>query len=61
MHRFVMTFRRLRMEAVDAGYSTVEYAVGVLGAAGLALLLCKVLTSTSIQSALNTMILRALK
>jgi hypothetical protein len=50
--------RRLRG---DAGMNTAEYAVGTLAAVAFAGLLLKVLTSGQVQSALASLIERALK
>jgi uncharacterized protein DUF4244 len=56
-------FRRLmaRMRGRDDGMSTAEYAVGTLAAVAFAGVLLKVLTSSSIQSALSAIISRALR
>jgi len=45
----------------DAGMTTAEYAVGTLAAVAFAGVLLKVLTSSSVQSALTGIIDRALK
>jgi hypothetical protein len=45
----------------DAGMNTAEYAVGTLAAVAFAGLLLKVLTSGQVQSALASLIERALK
>jgi hypothetical protein len=45
----------------DAGMNTAEYAVGTLAAVAFAGLLLKVLTSGSVQAALNAIITRALR
>ena len=45
----------------DDGMSTAEYAVGTLAAVAFAGVLLKVLTSASIQTALSSIISRALK
>lgn len=45
----------------DAGMNTAEYAVGTLAAVAFAGLLLKVLTSSTVQSALSAVITRALK
>nr|WP_280519486.1 DUF4244 domain-containing protein [Actinoplanes consettensis] len=45
----------------DEGMSTVEYAVGTLAAAGLAIVLYEVLTSSAIKQRLTDTILEALK
>ena len=47
-----MKNRALRAVNNDRGMSTAEYAVGTVGAAGFAGLLCKLLTSDEVQSAL---------
>lgn len=52
------TLLRLRR---DAGMTTAEYAVGTLAAVAFAGVLLKVLTSPSVQSALQAIINRALK
>ncbi|GAA1761723.1 DUF4244 domain-containing protein [Luedemannella helvata] len=44
----------------DRGMSTAEYAVGTLAAVAFAGLLLKVVTSDSVQKALNGIITRAL-
>jgi hypothetical protein len=49
-----------RRLAGDAGMNTAEYAVGTLAAVGFAGLLLKVLTSSSVRSALTGLIERAL-
>ncbi|BCJ32715.1 hypothetical protein Athai_02180 [Actinocatenispora thailandica] len=49
--------RRLRG---DAGMNTAEYAVGTIAAVAFAGLLLKVLTSSTVQSALTAIIQRAL-
>lgn len=61
MHKLIAHFRRLQTDAADAGMSTVEYAMGLLAAVALAGVLYKVLTSPSVQAALNAIIGRALK
>ncbi len=45
----------------DDGMNTAEYAVGTLAAVAFAGLLLKVLTSGSVQAALNAVIERALR
>ena len=45
----------------DTGMSTAEYAVGTLAAVAFAGVLLKVLTSPSVQSALTSIVMRALK
>jgi Protein of unknown function (DUF4244) len=45
----------------DAGMTTAEYAVGTLAAVAFAGVLLKVLTSPAVQSALSSIITRALK
>jgi uncharacterized protein DUF4244 len=52
---------RIRSKGRDTGMSTAEYAVGTLAAVAFAGVLLKVLTSPSIQSALSSIISRALK
>jgi hypothetical protein len=54
----VKLYRRLRG---DAGMNTAEYAVGTLAAVAFAGLLLKVVTSGTVQAALNAIIQRALK
>jgi hypothetical protein len=54
-------FRRLRTEAAEAGMSTAEYAVGTFAAVGFAGLLYKVVTSSTVQTALTGLITKALK
>ncbi|MEJ3652198.1 DUF4244 domain-containing protein [Actinomycetes bacterium KLBMP 9759] len=44
----------------DSGMSTVEYAVGLLTAAGLAAILYAVLSSDSVSTALTSLVERAL-
>jgi hypothetical protein len=57
----IARFRRLRGNAADAGMNTAEYAVGTLAAVAFAGVLLKVLSSSSVQSALSAIITRALK
>ncbi|WP_018352266.1 DUF4244 domain-containing protein [Longispora albida] len=45
----------------DAGMSTAEYAIGVLAAAAFGAVLYKVVTSSTVQTALTALIERALK
>jgi TRAP-type uncharacterized transport system fused permease subunit len=45
----------------DQGMNTAEYAVGTLAAVAFAGILLKVLTSSAIQSALSSLIERALR
>ena len=61
MQKLVASFRRLRTEAAAAGMSTAEYAVGTLAAVALAGVLLKVVTSSTVQTALTGIIARALK
>lgn len=61
MHKIVIRFRRLQTEAADAGMNTAEYAVGTVAAVAFAGVLLKVLTSGTVQSALTSVIGRALK
>ena len=52
--------RLLARLGADQGMSTAEYAVGTLAAVAFAGLLLKVVTSDSVQKALNGIITRAL-
>lgn len=61
VHQLVAVFQRLRTDAADAGMSTTEYAVGTLAAGAFATVLYKIVTSTSVQTALTGLITRALK
>ncbi|GIF42046.1 uncharacterized protein DUF4244 [Actinoplanes xinjiangensis] len=61
MYKLIARYRRLQAEAVDAGMSTAEYAIGTLAAVAFAGVLLKVLTSGSVQAALSGVIGRALK
>ena len=61
MHKLLAQFARLRSEAADAGMSSAEYAVGTLAAVAFAGILFKVVTSSSVQTALTAIINRALK
>ena len=61
MHKLLARFARLRSEAADAGMSSAEYAVGTLAAVAFAGILFKVVTSSSVQTALTAIINRALK
>lgn len=45
----------------DQGMTTAEYAVGTLAAVAFAGILLKVLSSGTVQGALNAIIMRALK
>jgi hypothetical protein len=51
----------VRDGARDAGMTTAEYAVGTLAAVAFAGVLLKVLTSPTIQSALSSIISKALR
>ena len=59
--RLIERWRCIRDSARDAGMSTAEYAVGTLAAVAFAGVLLKVLTSSSVQSALSSIVMRALK
>ena len=61
MRRLKARFDRLRGDAAEAGMNTAEYAVGTLAAVAFAGLWLKVLTSGTVQTALTTIIGRALK
>jgi Protein of unknown function (DUF4244) len=61
VRRLLARFQRLRGEAADAGMNTAEYAVGTLAAVAFATVLYKILTSPAIQSALTSVITKALK
>jgi hypothetical protein len=61
VYKLIANFRRLRAEAADAGMSTAEYAVGTLAAVAFAGVLLKVISSSTVQSALTGIIGRALK
>jgi hypothetical protein len=61
VRRLLARFQRLRGEAADAGMNTAEYAVGTLAAVAFATVLYKILTSPAVQSALSSVITRALK
>jgi hypothetical protein len=61
VRRLLARFQRLRGEAADAGMNTAEYAVGTLAAVAFATVLYKILTSPAIQSALSSVITKALK
>ncbi|HKD97005.1 MAG TPA: DUF4244 domain-containing protein [Micromonosporaceae bacterium] len=54
-------WRRVVAGGRDAGMSTAEYAVGTLAAVALAGVLLKVVTSHAVQSALSSLISRALR
>ena len=62
MRRPLRAFRaRLARRVLrDDGMSTAEYAVGTVAAVGFAALLYKVVTSASVQAALDGVIHRAL-
>ncbi len=53
--------KRLRAAGADIGMTTAEYAVGTLAAVAFAGVLLKVLTSSGVQSALTSIVERALK
>jgi Protein of unknown function (DUF4244) len=57
----IARYRRLRLEAADAGMNTAEYAVGTLAAVALAGVLLKVVTSSAVQGALSAIITKALR
>jgi hypothetical protein len=61
VRRLLARFQRLRGEAADAGMNTAEYAVGTLAAVAFATVLYKILTSPAVQSALSSVITKALK
>ena len=55
------TVRRVRrLLRDDAGMSTVEYAIGLVAAAGFAALLYSVVTGDSVTAALTQLVQRAL-
>lgn len=54
-----MKKRALRVVKGDAGMSTAEYAVGTIGATGLAGLLIKLLTSDEVRDGLMDIIEKA--
>jgi hypothetical protein len=62
MRTLLRTSRRriARRGLRDDGMSTAEYAVGTVAAVGFAALLYKVVTSSSVQAALDGLIHRAL-
>ncbi|MFC0429565.1 DUF4244 domain-containing protein [Kutzneria buriramensis] len=51
---------RVMLGSEDAGMTTVEYVIGTLGAAALAVVLFKVVTGESVLSLLEGLIDRAL-
>jgi hypothetical protein len=59
--RRLLSRRRWAAYGADAGMTTAEYAVGTLAAVAFAGVLLKVLTSPSVQSALSSIVTRALK
>jgi len=59
--RRLTAVRRWAALGRDAGMTTAEYAVGTLAAVAFAGVLLKVLTSSSVQSALSAIITRALR
>ena len=61
MRTLIARYRRLRLEAADAGMNTAEYAVGTLAAVALAGVLLKVVTSSAVQGALSALITKALR
>jgi hypothetical protein len=61
VYKLIARYRRLQAEAVDAGMSTAEYAIGTLAAVAFAGVLLKVLTSGPVSAALTGVIGRALK
>jgi hypothetical protein len=60
VQKLIANFARLRSEAVDAGMSTAEYAVGTLAAVAFAGVLLKVVGSDNVLAALTAVIDRAL-
>jgi hypothetical protein len=60
VQKLIANFARLRNEAVDAGMSTAEYAVGTLAAVAFAGVLLKVVGSDNVLAALTAVIDRAL-
>lgn len=62
MRRLLRSSRRrfVRRFARDDGMSTAEYAVGTVAACAFAALLYKVVTSQTVEDALNSLIHRAL-
>jgi Flp pilus assembly pilin Flp len=56
--KVVRRLRRLRRD--DTGMSTVEYAIGLVAAAGFAALLYSVVTGDSVTAALTQLVQRAL-
>nr|WP_225850872.1 DUF4244 domain-containing protein [Streptomyces sp. HPF1205] len=63
MEKFAVRLgRRVRRcrEAMDAGMSTAEYAVGTIAACGFAAVLYRIVTSGPVRSALTGVIERAL-
>lgn len=63
MKRLASLLRRglARIGGLEDGMTTAEYAVGTLAAVAFAGVLLKVLTSSSVQSALAAIINKALK
>lgn len=61
MKRLMARLKRAFDVGRDAGMSTAEYAVGTLAAVAFAGVLLKVVTSSSVQSALSAIITKALK
>ncbi len=59
--RRLVPARRWALAGWDAGMTTAEYAVGTLAAVAFAGVLLKVLTSGGVQSALSSIVMRALK
>ena len=58
--RAVQLLLRARSPRRDAGMSTAEYAVGILAAVAIAVVLYKVVTSEAVSSALGGIVHRAL-
>jgi hypothetical protein len=61
IRRFVAARFATWRTARDEGMTTAEYAVGTLAAVAFAGVLLKVLTSSSVQSALSAIFTKALK
>ncbi len=61
MKRLMARLKKAFDAGRDAGMSTAEYAVGTLAAVAFAGVLLKVVTSSSVQSALSAIITKALK
>ena len=59
--RRLIRARRWAVAGWDAGMTTAEYAVGTLAAVAFAGVLLKVLTSASVESALSSIVTRALR